>query len=170
MPCVEALITDPVVIRPGDTVSAALAKLEEHRIRTAPVVDDNGKLIGMFGLHCLMEDLLPMAAQIEDGLQGLDFIVGGTPSAAKKIRKIGPRLVKDHMDPRKLENIVLYPDIEMLETMLTLTKRGSPLPVVERNTHKFLGLVSEQSCLRRLNLVLQEVEAEENAVKAQAAG
>lgn len=161
MPCIEALVPNPVTIREDETVLEALARLEQNCVRIAPVIDSAGRVIGMFGLHSLMEDLLPVAAQIKGGLEDLDFIVGGSPSAAKKIRKIGPHMVKDHMETGDITACFLYPDTEMLETIRTLTRRGSPLPVVERKTHKFIGLVSEQSCLTRLHVVLQEIEKEE---------
>jgi len=160
----EALIPNAISLSPEQSIKEALKVLEEHHIRTAPVVDAQGKVVGMFGLHCLMEDLLPMAAQIEDGLDDLDFLVGGSPGAAKKIRKLGPKLVKDHMYG-DMEHILLYPDTPMLEVIRRLSKFGSPLPVVEEETHKYIGVVSEQSCLRRLHELLKDIEAEESKRK-----
>lgn len=164
MSCKDALVEKSVHIAPDQTVKEALHILEENHIRIAPVIDKNNHLVGMFGLHSLMEDLLPMAAQIEDGLVDLDFMVGGAPSAAKKIRKIGPQLVRNHMD-KDLDDILLHPDTPILEVIRHLTKYGSPLPVVEENSYKFVGLVSEQSCLHRLHEILLEVEAEERSQK-----
>lgn len=160
MSCKEAIIPTSILLRPDQTVKEALAILEENQIRTAPVVDHNNILVGMFGLHCLMEDLLPMAAQITDGLDDLDFIIGGAPGAAKKIRKIGPQLVRNHME-KEIEELLLTPETPMLEVIRMLTKHGSPLPVVEENTNKFAGIVSEQSCLHRLHEILKEIEEEE---------
>lgn len=156
----EALIPNPIHLTPDQSVKSALETLQAGHFRTAPVVDENGKVVGMFGLGCLMEDLLPMAAQIEDGLMDLDFLVGGSPGAAKKIRKIGPQLVRNHMN-REIENFLLCPETPMLEVMRRLHKFGSPLPVIDEKTHKYVGLVSEQSCLYRLHEILAEIEHEE---------
>jgi len=166
MSCKEALIPTSIHIAPDQTVKEALHLLEENHIRTAPVVNSAGKLVGMFGLHSLMEDLLPMAAQIKDGLTDLDFIVGGAPGAAKKIRKVGPKLVKDHM-ATDVSEIVLNPETPLLEVIRMLTRHGSPLPVVEEGSMKYVGIVSEQSCLHRLHEILAEVEKEEELEKSQ---
>ena len=166
MSCKEALIPNSIQFSPEQSVKDALRILEEHHIRLAPVVDTNGNLVGMFGLHSLMEDLLPMAAQIEDGLTDLDFMIGGAPGAAKKIRKIGPKLVKDHMD-KEIAEIVLNPETPILEVIRMLTRNGSPLPVVEEDSMKYVGVVSEQSCLHRLHEILEEVEKEEQLEKEQ---
>lgn len=162
MSAFEALIPNSISLSPDQTVKEALATLEERHIRKCPVVDADGHVVGMFGLHCLMEDLLPMAAQIEDGLEDLDFLVGGAPGAAKKIRKLGPQLVKQHMNCcTNIEERLLLPDTPLLEVIRRLSKYGSPLPVIDSKTKKFIGLVSEQSCLHRLHDILAEIEHEE---------
>ncbi|MDD3020291.1 MAG: CBS domain-containing protein [Alphaproteobacteria bacterium] len=164
MACTEAFIPNFVKLDPNQSVKDALKILEDNHIRVAPVIDANGDIVGMFGLHSLMEDLLPLAAQIEDGLEDLDFIVGGAPGAAKKIRKIGPKPVRDHMQ-KDIEDLLLTPETPLLEVIRCLTRYGSPLPVVEEGTRKFVGLVSEQSCLHCLHQVLLEVEKEEQGQK-----
>ncbi|HRK97350.1 MAG: CBS domain-containing protein [Alphaproteobacteria bacterium] len=161
MSCKDALIPNSIQLSPDQCVKDALLILEDNHIRVAPVIDSQGYIVGMFGLHSLMEDLLPMAAQIEDGLEDLDFIVGGAPGAAKKIRKIGPQLLRKHMD-NDIEDLILYPETPLLEVIRRLTRNGSPLPVIDKKSKKFVGLVSEQSCLHRLHEILLEIEKEEN--------
>ncbi len=167
MSCTQALIPDFIKLSPDQSVKDALRILEDNHIRVAPVIDTNGDIVGMFGLHSLMEDLLPMAAQIEDGLEDLDFIVGGAPGAAKKIRKIGPKPVRDHMQT-DIDELLLTADTPILEVIRCLTRYGSPLPVVaEEGSRKFVGLVSEQSCLHCLHEILLEVEKEEQGKNKQ---
>lgn len=160
MSCKEALVPSPYKVSPEQPVKEALAMLEQNQIRIAPVVDATGELVGMFGLNTMMEDLLPVAAQIEDGLEDLDFMVGGAPGAAKKIRKLGPTPVRNHMNS-EIEELVLHPETPILEVIRKLTRYGSPLPVVEEDSMKFVGLVSEQTCLKRLHEILADVEREE---------
>ncbi len=160
MSSLEACIPDPLVVSPDETVDTALRRIEARNVRTAPVVDGSGRIVGLFGLHCLMAHLLPLAARMEDGLEDLDFIVDGAPLAAKRLRQIGLSPVREHMDT-DMAGRLLHPDTEILEVIRTLARHGSPLPVVERETGRFVGLVSEQSCLRRLHVVLRDIELEE---------
>lgn len=156
----DALIENPITLTPHMAIQDVLKIFEDHHIRMAPVLDDQNNLVGVFGFHHLMQDLLPMAAQIEDGLEDLDFVIGGAPAAAKRIRKLGPKPVSEHMD-RDIEKLLLNPDTPLLEVIRCITRYGSPLPVVEDGGRKFVGLVSEQSCLHRLHEILKDVEIEE---------
>lgn len=161
MSCRDALVRNTITLPPDATVEDALRIIHEKEIRTIPVVDANNIFLGMFGLHCLMEDLLPIAARMEDGITDLGFVEGGAPGAAKRIRKLAPRALRTVLDDIPAESI-LSPDIPMLEIIRRLAEYGSPLPVVDED-RKFIGLVSEQSCIARLKEVLKTVEAEESA-------
>lgn len=162
MACADALIENPTVLHPDMTVEEALTLLEEQQIRCAPVVDSNQSLVGMFGLHSLMEDMLPTAARITDGVEDLDFVMGAGPGAAKRMRKLFPRPLRDHMDS---DYQTLRIDTSMLEVIRRVVKYGSPIAVVDTDGKKFLGLVSEQSCLHRMHEVLIELDEEEQAGK-----
>jgi len=160
MSCEDALIVDPTVLRPDMTVQEALGLLETQQIRCAPVVDTNGNLVGMFGLHSLMEDMLPTAARIMDGVEDLDFTVGAGPGAAKRMRKLFPRPLAEHMDT---EYHTLHLDTSMLEVIRRVVKYGSPIAVVAKDGKKFLGIVWEQSCLHQMHELLDGIEKEEQA-------
>ncbi|MFA7276517.1 MAG: CBS domain-containing protein [Pseudobdellovibrionaceae bacterium] len=161
MACREALIPNVVTARPDMTVEETLEIISQNGIRSVPVVDNHGKFLGMFGLHALMDDLLPTAARVEGGITDLGFVIGGAPGAAKRIRKLAPQSVAHHVVVNPSEAI-LSPDLSMLETIRRISKHGSPLPVVG-DDGEFVGLVSEQSCLSYLHRVLDDVEAEESA-------
>ena len=163
MSCIGALIKNPVVLSPDMTVHDALTKLDAHQIRCAPVVDANNHLVGMFGLHSLMEDLLPTAARIDMGVENLDFAVGAAPGAAKRMRKVAPNLLNTHMDK---DFQTLSRDTSTLEAIRRLVKYGSPLAVIENDGKTFAGIVSEQSLLRMMYEILQDVEIEEKEIAA----
>lgn len=159
MSCKDALVKKVILISPDINVADAIAIISEHAIRAVPVVDNDANYYGMFGLHSLMDDLLPIAARMEGGITDLSFVEGGAPGAAKRIRKLSPHPVKTVIhapDGRSL----LTPDIPILEVIRRLSQFGSPLPVVDENK-KFLGIVTEQSCLEHLARVLRQVEEEE---------
>jgi CBS-domain-containing membrane protein len=159
MSCKAAMIKKIIIVDPDLTVAEALCIIGEHAIRSVPVVDKDANYYGMFGLHSLMDDLLPTAARMEGGITNLSFLEGGAPGAAKRIRKLAPQAVRTIIQPVEDESI-LSPDLPMLEAIRRLSVYGSPLPVLDENK-KFLGLVSEQSCLNELTNVLKDVEREE---------
>tara|TARA_R110002124_G_scaffold64985_2_gene177532 strand:+ start:334142 stop:334624 length:483 start_codon:yes stop_codon:yes gene_type:complete len=152
------MITDVVLCRPDDTVEKVMAIMEETSVRHVPIVDYDNVLIGMFGYNHLLKKLLPVSVTMEDGLQRLDFVVGASPGVAKRLRKIYPCPVKEHLFK---EVVVVSPDTPTWEATRLIVKYGSPLPVLEENTGKFVGLISEQSLFRELLEILEDVEKEE---------
>ena len=95
MSCEEAMITKVVTLDPDQTVEEALAMLTKKNIRAAPVLDDTGKLLGMFSFHHLLTSLLPVSVTMDDGLQNLDFVIGAAPGVSKRLRKLKPQKVGD---------------------------------------------------------------------------
>ncbi|MAH04759.1 MAG: hypothetical protein CL561_04300 [Alphaproteobacteria bacterium] len=158
MPCRNAMITDVIFCRPNDTVKDVMAVMEENKIRHVPVIDENNVLIGMFGYSHLLKDLLPVSVKMEDGLQRLNFVIGASPGVAKRMRKIFPNPVSQHCFK---DVVVVSPDTPTWEATRLIVKYGSPLPVLEENTGKFVGLISEQSLFSELLEVLEDVEKEE---------
>lgn len=163
MPCRNAMITDVISCRPDDTVGEVMAVMEEKRIRHVPVIDENNILIGMFGYSHLLKELLPVSVTMEDGLQRLNFVIGASPGVAKRLRKVYPNPVKEHLFK---DVVVVAPDTPTWEATRLIVKYGSPLPVLEENSGKFVGLISEQSIFRELLEVLEEVEKEESDEQA----
>lgn len=153
MPCCDALIEPVIMLDENDTFDHALSVLNDHNIRSAPVVNDQGVYMGMFSLRSTFIALLPVAITMEGGLDNVDFVIGASPGIAKKLKKIGSRKIGEHLD----HGIVVgHMETPLLEIMRLIIKQGSPVPVVDRKTGKFEGLVSEQSILATFTR-LQEV-------------
>lgn len=158
MPCKDAILENPVVGRQGQTVEDIMSMLEDKHIRSVPVVDENDKLLGIFGYDQILNQLLPVSARIEDGLQRLDFIVGAAPGVAKRLRKLYPLKVEDVL---KKDCCVVYPQTPTWEAIRLLVKYGSPIPVVEEKSGIMIGIITEQSALADLKNILEEIEEDE---------
>lgn len=64
---VQAVMTrDPLVIAREQTLGAAASILAEHQIGALPVVDDEGRLIGIVTERDIVRELAAAAAQIPD--------------------------------------------------------------------------------------------------------
>lgn len=48
---------------PADTIEAAVAAMERHQVRRMPVVDSEGRLIGLVTLGDLLRDAVPRGAR-----------------------------------------------------------------------------------------------------------
>lgn len=151
MTCENAMITKVATVAPDATVSEALSVLRKHNIRVAPVTDKNGVLVGIFGSRDILEGLLPVSVTMEGGLEGIDFIIGAAPGIAKRLAALKPQTVEAVM---RRDFGTVKPDTPIWEAIRLLVKYGSPLPVVEPETRRLMGIISEQSALEQLDEAL----------------
>ena len=64
----------PTTLKSTDTIQTASKYIMKYRCRQLPVVDEKGTYLGIFGVNCLLKQVLPKAAIMEKGLDSLSFI------------------------------------------------------------------------------------------------
>jgi CBS-domain-containing membrane protein len=144
-----SLIMDPkpTVLHPSDTVRTATQYIMHHRYRNLPVVDDGGRYIGVFGVHCLLRLILPQAVVMKEGLTTIPFI-------RETLTDLHRRLIEVEDDPIGLcineEVTVVEPDTPLLETLLVLYKTRTSVPVVEKATRRLVGMISYWDVTRKI--------------------
>lgn len=142
-----AIITNVISAKQDDTVDSVMALFDKHGIRAVPVVDAGGNYVGMFSIHQLLKKLLPLSATIEHALPTLDFIKNAAPEIAERKREMMARRVGEVLD----ESVAtISPETSHSEGILLLVRHGSPLPVLEEGTQRFVGLLTEQSMVSSL--------------------
>lgn len=154
-PCREAMVEKTITINPKNTVKQALEIFEINNIRSLPVVDESGQLLGIFGLRHILIGLLPKSVTMEDGLNRLNFVVGGAPAIAKKLKKMHDVPVKDIMDTNPA---VLYPETATWEALRVMALQGSPIAIVEEDSGKFTGMITRLSLLNDMHNLVEEIE------------
>ncbi len=155
MSCESAMITEVITAKPDETVETVLARLSKYSLRCVPVVDNEGVLVGLFCLNKVLENLLPVAVTMPDGLQRLNFVVGAAPGIAKRLNKLKAKNISEVMDE---DMYVVHPTTQSWEAIRLMVRYGSPIPVVEKDTGKLCGLISEQSSILELDQVIGQLE------------
>jgi CBS-domain-containing membrane protein len=139
MTCAAIMTKDPLTARESDTVGEAAAKLISHRYVNLPVVDGNGRFIGMFGIYDLLSLLVPRMALAGGLLPNLRFLSDDPAELRAKYREVRTQLVGEVADR---EAVTLYPDTPEIEALRLFCHDHTTLAVVERDTRKLLGIVS----------------------------
>lgn len=148
MPCIEAMTTEMLTVSPDQTVSDAVALMDEHGIRALPVVDAKNNLVGMFGFDPLLRGLLPVSLTIgeHDGLDlRLDYVLHASSGVAQRLSKLMSRSVGEVMT-RDLYTV--HPETPLWEGVRLLVKYGSPLPVVRAESMFLVGIMTAQTATR----------------------
>ncbi len=152
----QVMTTDVLTFRPTDTVETAAKALSERRLGGAPVVDEEGRLVGLIE----DDDLIVQEARIH--FPTVVSVLGAyleLPSSASRmeteLRKAVGTSVGDVMDP---EPPTCSPD-DSLETVATLLheRTASRLPVVEDG--RLVGIVSRGDLVRDIAGYFSEGDA-----------
>jgi CBS-domain-containing membrane protein len=156
--CRNAMLTDVVQAGPDWTIRDAVSLLQQQNVRVLPIVDGEGRLLGLFSFDVVLADLLPKALQIEEyELKNvdlrLDYLVDTEADLAKRLRALLPVKLSDVMNP---EVRVAHPDTPLVEGIRLLAKHGSPIPVVDGQTRRLLGLLTFQQAMVRLMAFVAE--------------
>jgi CBS domain-containing protein len=136
-----------ITVSPGDPVELALKNMKTNKLESVPVVDEQGRLLGLFSLQILMKNLLPVSVPVVGSFQ-LDEKIPAAPGIAKRLNKIHTLTVGEVMD-RKVNAIPS--EAPIWEMVNLLVQHGSPLVIVDQKTGKALGAVTTQSALDELN-------------------
>ncbi len=131
-------------LKDTDTVADATRRMLVHRVSDLPVVDADGKFVGMFKLDRLLAALLPAAALVGYGMPDLSFVPDELDALREKMRALDARPVGDFA---VMPDTVVHPDTPPLEIVLQLYRGANSLPVVDREDRRLVGVVSARDVL-----------------------
>ncbi len=132
----------------SDTVADATRQMLDHRVNDLPVVDGEGRFLGMFKLNHLLETLLPRAAVLDYGMPDLAFVGDTLEQVKERMRAIAASPVRDFVV--KPEHVV-HPQTSPLEMVLLLYRGANTVPVVSADGRTLVGMVSARDALRTLH-------------------
>jgi CBS domain-containing protein len=131
--------TAPDVLRDTDTIGTAAERLMGHRYRSLPVVDEEGRFLGIIGVNCMLRLVLPKAAVMAKGLTELSFVSTGLEDLRRRLRDVMDQPVTICLDK---DAPTVHPDTRMIEALLTLYRTKTALGVVDKDTKRLLGVIS----------------------------
>lgn len=143
----KAIIDKFLTLAPEDSVENALKSLKKAKVDSAPVTDEEGRLVGLFSLQSLLKNLLPVSVPMNDGII-LDVKVRAAPGIAKRLHKVNMLRVSDLME-RKVN--VVAPETPIWEAVNFLVQYGSPLVVIDQQSAQTVGIITTQSMLDELD-------------------
>ena len=129
----------PVVLHPKDHIRTAAEYIMKNRFRRIPVVDDDGRFLGVFGVNCLLRLVLPQAVIMEDGLESVHFTRETPADLYRRYLENSDMEIALCMDT---DPETVGPDTPLLEAALILYRTKASLPVVDPETEKLLGVIS----------------------------
>ena len=147
MPCHAAIVAKALTIKADTTIEKALKAMKKAKTEYAPVVDGDGVLVGLVSYHILMKNLLPVSVNMSDGIQ-LDVNIPAAPGIAKRLRN--SMLLETETVMERKNFPVVYPETPTWEGVNMMVQTGLPLTVIEPETQKYIGSITQTSLLDEL--------------------
>ena len=138
--------TDFVALRDTDTVAQATQQMLHHRVTDLPVVDEAGRLVGLFKLERVLAGLLPKAALVGYGID-LGFVASTLEDMRAHMRDIEHRPVSEFV---VIPDHTATPETSPMEIVLLLYRGASNVPVLGAD-RKLVGMVSTRDLLTALH-------------------
>lgn len=147
MSCASIMTRAPASLRGSESVAEAAAKLFSQHHPDLPVVDDDGRFIGMFGIDDLLELIVPRVALAGNLLSNRRFIKNDSDAMRRRFGALRDRRISEFAN-RSCGT--LEPETPQIEAVRLLCLSRSALPVVEKPSGKIVGMVSRWDVLRAL--------------------
>ena len=130
---------NPAVLRCTDKISLAADHIMAQRCRRLPVIDEEGRYVGVFSINCLLRLVLPKAVVMEHGLETASFMKTTLSDLHRRFNEVKDEPVTLCMgdDAR-----TVAPDTPLVETLRILYGHMGSLPVVDPDDGRLLGVVS----------------------------
>jgi len=130
---------NPTYLKSTDIIRTAVRFIMENRYRNLPVVDEDGRYLGVFGVNCLLRQVLPKAVLMEKGLTNLSFIHESLGDLQNRYEEMSDQPISVCMNT-EIETV--NPDTPLVETLYVLHKNRTSIPVVEPDTGQLAGMIS----------------------------
>ena len=136
----------PVTLQPTDTVATAAEHILKHHLRHLPVVDEQGRYVGTFGIYSLLQIALPKAVTMKEGLTEVSFVHEIAGDLAERLRERGHEPVQNWLT----KGPVAHPETPAMEAVLMMLQSHTSVPVVDKQTQRLEGMMSSQDVLQKL--------------------
>jgi CBS domain-containing protein len=147
MTCADIMTPDPLTVLESEPLENAVTILRDNRFRSIPVVDEDGKMVGQFGIHALLKLLVPKIATMRLGIPRLPFVTDDIDDLRRRLSDRYHKPIKNFVEA---EYIIVHPDTPLTRVVLGLYHCHDNLPVVDEKTGRLIGIVSYWDIVGRL--------------------
>ena len=147
MSCAAIMTPNPKTVLESATIGEAARLIVEHGYINLPVVDEAGRLAGLFGVYELLGLLVPRVAVVGNLLPNLRFMSDDIGDLRRTFIKLKDSPVKRAINR---EAASVHPDTPIVEALRLLARNHTTIPVVEREGGRLVGIVSYWDAARAI--------------------
>ncbi len=146
MPCHAAIDNNFISVLPETLTEDTLKIMKKKHIRFACITNEKNTFLGLFSYETLIKNLLPISVSTGDTYK-TDITVKAAPGIAKRLNKVAIMPISNVMN-RKCTFV--NPETPLWEGISMLIDYGSPLVIIEEQSKKLIGLLTNKSAALEL--------------------
>jgi len=139
MSCEKIMIRNPKSVREDDTIGMAAREIVENHCISLPVVNAEGRFVGLFGIFDLLALLVPRVAVIGNLLPNLQFLSDDDEVMRQKFAGLRNSPLKRAVNR---EAARVHPNTPLIEAIRLLCRNHLTIPVVDEQTERLVGVIS----------------------------
>jgi CBS domain-containing protein len=143
----DFMTPNPVTVKPTDSVATVVKILDEQRFRGLPVVDDQGKFVGLISEEDLIVREAPVQSPLYLTLLGSIIYFDSSEKFQQQLKKSLGMLVQDVMTTKPATTQPQATISEVAQTMLQ--SRVGQLPVLD-DQQKLVGIITRHDLIHAL--------------------
>ena len=147
MRCDAIMNADPVKARDSETLAHATELLLAHNLPGLPVVDAEGRYVGMFGADELAALIVPRVALAGNMTSNVRFIGDDMSHLVERYRALKSQLLHEVADRNA---VALSPTTPAIEAFRMFCRNRTPLAVVDPANRKLVGVVSYADVIKAI--------------------
>jgi len=147
MDCEDIMTRNPKAVREDDSIGDVSREIVERNYINLPVIDAEGRLVGLFGVYDLLALLVPRVAVIGNLLPNLRFLSDDESELYRKFAAVRGSPVRRAVNR---EAAHVYPDTPLIEAIRLFCGNHMTIPVVERGTNRLVGTISYWDAARHI--------------------
>jgi CBS-domain-containing membrane protein len=145
--CAEIMIADPVTLPAASTIDAAIDQMLRARFHHMPVVDDRGRLVGLFGVSHVAKLLLPRAVTMAGGVDNASFVHESLEDMNERLAALKGRPV---LELAETNVRTVHPSTPLIRGLQILHQERTLVPVVAEDDGRLVGVLAFYGLLARL--------------------
>jgi CBS-domain-containing membrane protein len=138
MTCAGIMTTNPKSLRQSESIGRAAEAIAGDGSASLPVVDEEGRLVGLFGIHDLLSLLVPRVAVIGNLLPNMRFLGDDVGALHDKFKSLRASAIERAVNR---EAVRVYPDTPLIEAIRLFCHNHTTIPVVERDSGILVGTI-----------------------------
>lgn len=150
MTCSSIMNTNLTTVSADTKVGTTIEILIKNRFRSVPVITDEGRFLGQFGVHTVLELAAPMGSKIarEGPMTDISFMDDNMDDLRRRLAKVWDQPVRLHVYKSVPS---LHPGDSLTRTVLALARTQDNIAVVDPETRILVGIVSYWDVLDHLS-------------------